>query len=361
MKSRTRSRKKDWRSVRSKSTRRSLLANRPASFQIGLGRSHREGQDRWLISTRSAPKRAPGWRPIARPKCARRCASEKDACWGGRQLRISESPAQKQWLDVMAARGWTVPDWPSAYGGGGLSAAETKVLKEEMAAIGAPLAADQLRHFDARPGVAQVRHRGAEEALPAGRSRAARSAGARAIRSPARAATSPGCRPRPRITGDHYLVNGQKVWTSYADEADWIFCLVRTSSESQAQRDQLPAVRHGKPRRLDQADPADQRQFALLRDLLRRCEGAQGPGRRRGEQGLGRRQISARPRARDDQRHGTRRRAEGARRGARRDRRSAAARRDRRVRRRCAGLRGDERAVHRPAEGGRGASGYADR
>ena len=37
----------------------------------------------------------------------------------------------------MAARGWTVPDWPKDYGGGGLSAAETKVLKEEMAAIGA--------------------------------------------------------------------------------------------------------------------------------------------------------------------------------------------------------------------------------
>ena len=61
-------------------------------------------------------------------------ASEKDACWGGRNFQF-QSPAQKQWLDVMASRGWTVPDWPSEYGGGGLSAAETKILKEEMAAI----------------------------------------------------------------------------------------------------------------------------------------------------------------------------------------------------------------------------------
>ena len=63
-------------------------------------------------------------------------ASEKDAVWGGRNATFS-SPTQKQWLDAMGSRGLTVPDWPSEYGGGGLSAAETKVLREEMAAIGA--------------------------------------------------------------------------------------------------------------------------------------------------------------------------------------------------------------------------------
>src|SRR5687768_7556691 len=62
--------------------------------------------------------------------------SEKDACWGGRKF-VFQSPAQEHWLRVMAERGWTVPDWPSEYGGGGLSAAETKILKEEMARINA--------------------------------------------------------------------------------------------------------------------------------------------------------------------------------------------------------------------------------
>ena len=50
--------------------------------------------------------------------------SEDDTCWGGRNV-VFKSPAQKQWLEVMAAKGWTVPDWPVAYGGGGLSAEET--------------------------------------------------------------------------------------------------------------------------------------------------------------------------------------------------------------------------------------------
>ena len=49
----------------------------------------------------------------------------------------SSSEEQKQWLERMAARGWTAPDWPAEYGGGGLSKAETKILREEMARINA--------------------------------------------------------------------------------------------------------------------------------------------------------------------------------------------------------------------------------
>ena len=46
--------------------------------------------------------------------------SEKDACWGGRNWTF-QSPAQKLWLERMAAKGWTAPEWPKEYGGGGLS------------------------------------------------------------------------------------------------------------------------------------------------------------------------------------------------------------------------------------------------
>ena len=62
--------------------------------------------------------------------------SEADYCWGGRNWTF-QSDAQRQWLEAMAERGWTVPDWPKDYGGGGLSPEEARVLKSEMARIGA--------------------------------------------------------------------------------------------------------------------------------------------------------------------------------------------------------------------------------
>src|ERR1700752_241308 len=52
---------------------------------------------------------------------------ESDACWGGRNP-VFKNEAQKQWMDVTAARGWTVPDWPTEYGGGGLSPAAGEKL-----------------------------------------------------------------------------------------------------------------------------------------------------------------------------------------------------------------------------------------
>ena len=69
-----------------------------------------------------------------------------------------------------------------------------------------------------------------KQRAPARRSCAARSAGARAIPSRARAPTSPALHTQCEDKGDHWLINGQKIWTCYADKADWCFCLVRTDT-----------------------------------------------------------------------------------------------------------------------------------
>ena len=54
--------------------------------------------------------------------------------WGGRKFKW-KNPDSKVWLDRMAEKGWTAPMWPKAYGGGGLSAAEARVLEQELARI----------------------------------------------------------------------------------------------------------------------------------------------------------------------------------------------------------------------------------
>ncbi len=156
--------------------------------------------------------------------------SDKDVCWGGRNY-VPSSPAQKDWLDRMAARGWTVPDWPEAYGGGGLSPAETKVLREEMAAIGAR---NPLNSFGiSMLGPALLKY-GTEEQKLDHLTKIAKGQirWCQGYSEPNAGSDLASLATSAEDKGDHYLINGQKVWTSYADQADWIFCLVRTDKSS---------------------------------------------------------------------------------------------------------------------------------
>jgi acyl-CoA dehydrogenase len=156
--------------------------------------------------------------------------SESDACWGGRNWTFS-SDAQRVWLERMVERGWTVPHWPKEYGGAGLSPGEAKVLKEEMARIGArnPLYSfgiSMLGPALLKFGTEEQKKRFLPE-IARGQIR-----WCQGYSEPGAGSDLAGLQTKAEDKGDHWLVNGQKVWTSYADKADWIFCLVRTSTES---------------------------------------------------------------------------------------------------------------------------------
>lgn len=151
--------------------------------------------------------------------------SEKDACWGGRNPDFQ--PGQKEWMDAMAARGWTVPDWPKAYGGGGLSAAETKILREEMAALKCRNPLNSFGISMLGPALLKYGNEAQKlEHLP----KIARGEirWCQGYSEPNAGSDLASLATSAEDRGDHFLVNGQKVWTSYADKADWIFCLVRT-------------------------------------------------------------------------------------------------------------------------------------
>ncbi len=152
--------------------------------------------------------------------------SDKDATWGGRNP-VFAHPDQKVWMDRMGARGWTVPDWPAAYGGGGLSAAETKILREEMARL---KCRNPLNSFGiSMLGPALLKY-GTEEQKLEHLPKIARGEirWCQGYSEPGAGSDLAGLQTSAEDKGDHFIVNGQKVWTSYADQADWIFCLVRT-------------------------------------------------------------------------------------------------------------------------------------
>lgn len=170
-----------------------------------------------------------GWLQENCPPAMRTPATDKDQCWGGRNANFT-CDDQKLWLDRMAARGWTAPTWPKQYGGGGLSQEQAKVLREEMAAITARSPLSSFGIWMIGPALLEF----GSEALkqqhlpPIIRGEIRWCQG---YSEPNYGSDLAGLQTRAEDHGDHFIVNGQKVWTSYADEADWMFCLVRTDAE----------------------------------------------------------------------------------------------------------------------------------
>jgi alkylation response protein AidB-like acyl-CoA dehydrogenase len=129
----------------------------------------------------------------------------------------------------MGERGWGTPTWPAEYGGGGLSRHQARVLAEEMAKIGArnPIGGMGVMMF----GPTLIEY-GTEELkrqhLPGIIKGEVR--WCQGYSEPGSGSDLASLQTRAEDKGDHYLVNGQKIWTSGANLADWCFCLVRTDT-----------------------------------------------------------------------------------------------------------------------------------
>ena len=162
------------------------------------------------------------------PPSMRTPMKDDEIVWGGKREKF-KNPESKIWLERMAEKGWTAPQWPKKYGGGGLSPAEARVLQQEMSRIKArqPLFSFGLWMF----GPALLEFGNEEQKMRFipdivhGRTR-----WCQGYSEPGAGSDLADLQTRCEDKGDHYLINGQKVWTSYADKADWIFCLVRTDT-----------------------------------------------------------------------------------------------------------------------------------
>ncbi len=162
------------------------------------------------------------------PKMRTPIKTAEDACWGGRNWTYLNKD-QEIWLHKMAEKGWTAPSWPKEYGGAGLSRAEAKILQQEMDAIGARSPLHSFGIWMLGPALLKF---GSEEQklryLPEicrGEIR-----WCQGYSEPNAGSDLAALATKAEDKGDHFLLNGQKVWTSYADKADWIFCLVRTDN-----------------------------------------------------------------------------------------------------------------------------------
>ena len=138
-----------------------------------------------------------------------------------------ESEAERKWREAMGERGWGVPTWPKEYGGGGLTRKQAAILNEEMAKAGAynPIGGMGVMMFGPtllEYGNEEQKH---EHIPPIARGEVRWCQG---YSEPNAGSDLANLQTMAEDKGDHYLVNGQKTWTSGGQWADKCFCLVRT-------------------------------------------------------------------------------------------------------------------------------------
>jgi alkylation response protein AidB-like acyl-CoA dehydrogenase len=169
------------------------------------------------------------WLEENAPKSIRGLARDPNmAYWGGKKSPLP-FPEAKEWLEIMAAKGWTVPFWPKEYGGGGLTKEENKIFNEEMARLELPPPLVGFGITMIGPTILQY---GTEEQKKKFIGEIVRGEvrWCQGYSEPNAGSDLANIQTKAVEDGDDYIVNGQKIWTSYGDLADWMFMLVRTDT-----------------------------------------------------------------------------------------------------------------------------------
>jgi len=148
---------------------------------------------------------------------------------GGRKLPIDD-PDKQRYFDAMRERGWTVPHWPREYGGAGLSAAEHHALRQAMAAVGAPSPLAGMGTTMIGPTLLEYGN-DAQKARHLPKIASGEIRWCQGYSEPGAGSDLASLKTRAEDQGDYFLINGSKIWTSGAQYADWIFCLVRTNPD----------------------------------------------------------------------------------------------------------------------------------
>jgi alkylation response protein AidB-like acyl-CoA dehydrogenase len=138
-----------------------------------------------------------------------------------------------RWHRLLATKGWAAPHWPEAHGGPGFTATERFIFNEELELAGtpplSPFGLVMVGPLIQRFGTDLQQQRFLPKIL------SGEEVWCQGYSEPNAGSDLASLRVRAEDRGDHFLVNGQKTWTTYAQYADWIFCLVRTSSEGKKQ------------------------------------------------------------------------------------------------------------------------------
>jgi alkylation response protein AidB-like acyl-CoA dehydrogenase len=139
----------------------------------------------------------------------------------------------KRWLDRLAENGWIAPAWPKKYGGADMTVLEQFVLSQELHEAGAPTSRQMLNLVGPTIMLHGTEEQKAEHLPPMLRGEVSWCQG---FSEPGSGSDLASLQTRAVRDGDDYVVNGQKIWTSGAHRADWIFMLARTDPDAPKHR-----------------------------------------------------------------------------------------------------------------------------
>jgi alkylation response protein AidB-like acyl-CoA dehydrogenase len=167
------------------------------------------------------------------PQSLRGLNDPKYAYWGGRKPELPHPDAQR-YCELAAERGLTAITWPKEYGGGGLSAAHERAFHQELGKLGFPAPLTGFGLTMIGPTLLQFGNDEQKaEHLPQivrGKIR-----WCQGYSEPNAGSDLASLATSAVLDGDDYVLNGQKVWTSYGDKSDWMFVLVRTDPNAKKQ------------------------------------------------------------------------------------------------------------------------------
>ncbi len=140
-----------------------------------------------------------------------------------------------RWHRILAAKGWSVPHWPVEWGGTGWDVTQRYIFDEEIGLAGAP----RLPAFGPNMCASVLLRFGSDEQknkyLP--RIRDGIDFWAQGYSEPGAGSDLASLKTKAERQGDHYVVNGQKIWTTLGHYGDWIFCLVRTDPHAKVRQE----------------------------------------------------------------------------------------------------------------------------
>ncbi|WP_249673354.1 acyl-CoA dehydrogenase family protein [Pseudomonas abieticivorans] len=170
------------------------------------------------------------WLQANCPPSLRIATPDGEIVWGGREVAFPSEDA-RLWFERMRDKGWFCPQWPSEYGGGGLSAEYNAVLESELRRLKCRPAQINLGIWMLGPVLLEFGSHAQKQALlpPMCRGEVRWCQG---FSEPNAGSDLASLKTSAVADGDDFVINGTKIWTSYGDKSDWMYALVRTDPKA---------------------------------------------------------------------------------------------------------------------------------